>query len=76
MKKIKILSLVFFMAAFFGFIESSKSQGIAYELEYSLSSTSNGLFIVSTCNSNSGSACNMPGSVHRTDVSWLLSFIF
>jgi hypothetical protein len=76
MKSLKLVSVMFFIVAFFGSISSSKSQGINYELEYSLSSTSNGLFLVSTCNNNGGSACNMPGSVHRTDVSWLVGFIF
>lgn len=55
--------------------QESKSQGINYELEYSVQATSNGVFIVSTCNCNSGNACNMPGSIHRNDISALLAAI-
>ncbi|NVJ87007.1 MAG: hypothetical protein HWE15_11920 [Algoriphagus sp.] len=46
-----------------------------YEVEYTTSVTSSGIYLVTTCTNIPGSACNIPGSVHRTDLSPILAAI-
>jgi hypothetical protein len=75
MKKFKLLIMVFGVITLFFGVSESRSQGINYEVEYPISATSNGIYLVTTCNSNSGSACNMPGSIHRSDISAVLAAI-
>ncbi|MCH6200309.1 hypothetical protein MMU07_12020 [Aquiflexum sp. LQ15W] len=75
MKKNKLLITMFASVVLFFVVTKSKSQGINYEVEYSISTTSNGIYLVTTCNSNSGDACNMPGSIHRSNISAILAAI-
>ena len=75
MKKNKLLITMFASVVLFFGVTESKSQGINYEVEYSISTTSNGIYLVTTCNSNSGSECNMPGSIHRSNISAILAAI-
>jgi len=44
------------------------AQSTWYEIEYSSSYTSGGIFIVTTCIPFRVQACNMPGSIHRSDI--------
>jgi hypothetical protein len=55
--------------------KAQTSPEIWYEIEYSTQVTSSGLYLVTKCTNIPGSACNMPGSVHRSDISSILSII-
>lgn len=55
--------------------QAQTSPEVWYEIEYSTQVTSSGLYLVTKCTNIPGSACNMPGSVHRSDISAILSII-
>lgn len=71
--KLGILSLGM-MGMFFESISEAEAQTSStwYEIEYTTSVTSSGIYLVTTCTEIPGSACNMPGSVHRTDLGPIL----
>lgn len=75
MKKNKLLITMFASVVLFFGVTESKSQGINFEATYTVSVNNNGVFLVSTCNNNSGSACNMPGSIHRADITAIIGAI-
>jgi hypothetical protein len=68
----KLFSFLFSIALLFAVSGSANSQTTWYEIEYSMSITSSGAYLVATCTDIPGSACNMPGSIHRSDVSAVL----
>lgn len=75
MKKISLMAAFLFASVAFGSSEIS-AQSTWYEVSYSTSVTSSGIYLVTTCTSIPGSACNMPGSIHRTDLSPILQALF
>jgi hypothetical protein len=71
----KVASLLFSLLFMFMISGNTTAQSNWYEIEYSMSYTSGGIFIVTTCTSIPGSACNMPGSIHRSDIGPILAMI-
>jgi len=84
MKRIKKSALILICTAFigsavffnFGNIQEAKSENPTwYEIEYTTSTTSTGFYLITTCTNIPGSACDSPGSHHRTNISWVLGFL-
>ncbi|TFV96263.1 hypothetical protein E4S40_08555 [Algoriphagus kandeliae] len=74
--KLGVLGLFLFSVFFINVTEiDAQSSSTWYEVEYTTSITSSGIYLVTTCTNIQGSACNMPGSVHRTDLSPIISRI-
>lgn len=68
----KLFSVLFAFTLLFAVPGIANSQSTWYEIEYSMSITSSGAYLVTTCTGIPGSACNMSGSIHRSDVSVIL----
>ncbi len=46
-----------------------------FEIQYYIEVTSSGTYVVTECLEIPGSACNQPGSIHRTDISIIWGLI-
>jgi hypothetical protein len=73
----KVFLIFAFLLAVMAFKSGeTNAQSTWYEVSYSTSITSSGIYLVTTCTNVPGAACNMPGSVHRTDIGPILAALF
>ena len=72
----KLFSFLFAFTLLFTVSGSAISQSTWYEIEYTVKTTSSGIYLVTTCTEIPGVACNMPGSVHRSDLGAVLGPVF